>query len=78
MIITKKQAQAWNIFRSQLCDFHVRFPDQTASMYSCRDCKIIQDKCGCREDEGCEYCEPDMARLARSIIGRKYSENHRK
>lgn len=69
MIITKKQAQARNIFQSQLCEFHERFPDQTASMTSCKDCIIIQDKCGCREDEGCEYCETDMARLARSTRG---------
>lgn len=65
-MITKKQAQAWNISNSQLCPFHEKFPDQTGSMYLCKDCKLIRDKCGCDEDSFCEYCDPDMARLAKS------------
>lgn len=60
MKITKEQAKKMGIEHSQLCGFHQTYPDQTASMFGCKKCLLIEDPCGCDEDGVCEVCHPEM------------------
>ena len=62
MIISKKEAKKEGIISSSLCEFHLHNPDQTASMYECEKCKIIQDICGCGEDDYCDECSEEKRR----------------
>ena len=67
MIITKKEAKRLKLWQSKLCQFHQHNPDQEAVMYSCLECKLIQDPCGCGSDEGCELCDKRLIPKKRII-----------
>ena len=54
--ITKQQAKKRKLNYNIICNFHIKNPDQEASMNSCEDCIIIQEPCGCSLEEGCEIC----------------------
>lgn len=58
MIISKTEAKKRKLQNSKICEFHQHNPDQQAIMYSCEDCLIIREPCGCDEDSSCEDCEP--------------------
>lgn len=55
--ITKREAKERGITESQICEFHLYHPDQTAVQDTCQDCQIICDPCGCGEDGSCSECE---------------------
>ena len=58
MMISKKRARGWRMRANKICGFHEINPDQEAVMFSCHDCKFIQDTCGCDLESCCEFCEP--------------------
>ena len=57
MIISKTEAKKRKLQNSKICKFHQSNPDQQAVMYSCEDCLIIREPCGCDEYSSCEACE---------------------
>lgn len=59
MILSKKEAKREGIEYSQICPFHQQNPDQNG-VYSCPDCRIIQEPCGCDENMGCKICDNSL------------------
>lgn len=57
MIITKAESTNRKIFYSFICYFHKHNPDQEG-IRECKSCIIIEDPCGCGEEEGCSLCDP--------------------
>lgn len=57
MIYSKSEAKEQGIKHSELCQFHMKHPDQEGSN-SCGKCILIRDECGCDEDMACEECSP--------------------
>jgi hypothetical protein len=56
MIISKLEAKERKIEHQIICKFHMIHPDQRGT-YECKDCFIIEDKCGCDMDMECENCD---------------------
>lgn len=66
VILGKREAWLRGIRQSEMCFFHIKNPDQNG-VYSCKECFLIREPCGCDEDMGCVKCEELNTGVWRSI-----------